>query len=98
MNNSQAEYEVGSTFKNGNSKVMYLYSDNQKHYGVDLLWYTINPRIFEIKNIESRKILETKNLKEINKVLEILIEKNLGGSKLKNVYNRIRKLLYTSVT
>lgn len=98
LNNSQAEYEVGSTFKNGNSKVMYLYSDNQKHYGVDLLWYTINPRIFEIKNIESRKILETKNLKEINKVLEILIEKNLGGSKLKNVYNRIRKLLYTSVT
>lgn len=98
LNNNKNEFAVGSTFQYGNSTVMYLYSNNQKYYGVDLLWYIIKPRIFEIKNIQRRKLIEIKNLKEINKVLEILMENNLRNSELKNVYNRIRTLLYCSIT
>lgn len=98
LNNSKNEFEIGSTFQYGNSTVMYLYSNNQKYYGVDLLWYVIKPRIFEIKNIQKRKLIEVKNLEEINNVLESLLEKNSGNNELKNVYNRIRKLLYYSIT
>ena len=71
------KFEIGSIFEYGNSTVMYLYSKNSRHYGVDLLWYSIKTRIFEIKGIEQRKLIGTKNLEEINKILEFLIEKNI---------------------
>lgn len=91
------EFEIGSTFRYGNSTVMYLYFENEKYYGVDLLWYRIKPRIFEIKEIQKRKLIEIKNLEEINRVLEFLVEKNIGSNKMKRVYQHIRKLLYSSV-
>lgn len=62
---------------------MYLYTNKGKYYGVDLLWYLLKPRIFEIKAIEKRKLLGTKDLGEINKVLEILLEKNVQNKEIK---------------
>lgn len=97
LSDDKNEFEIGSTFKYGNSNVMYLYFDNEKYYGVDLLWYRIKPRIFEIKEIQKRKLIEIKNLEDINKVLEFLVEKNIGSYKIKDVYQHIRKLLYSSV-
>lgn len=91
------EFEIGSVFAYGNSTVMYLYYDNGKYYGVDLLWYLIKPRIFEIKGIKQRKLIETKNLEEINKVLEFLIEKNVQNNKVKKIYKYVRNLLFSSV-
>lgn len=94
---NKGEFEIGSVFEYGNSKVMYLYEDNNKYYGVDLLWYVIKPRIFEIKNIQRRKLLETKNLEEVKKVLEFLMEKNIKNSQIKKIYRYIRNLLFSSV-
>lgn len=57
------KFEIGSVFQYGNSKVMYLYTNKGKYYGVDLLWYLLKPRIFEIKAIEKRKLLGTKGFR-----------------------------------
>ncbi len=91
------KFEIGSIFEYGNSTVMYLYSKNSRHYGVDLLWYSIKTRIFEIKGIEQRKLIGTKNLEEINKILEFLIEKNIQNSEIKKIYQYVRDLLFSSV-
>ena len=90
------KFEIGSVFQYGNSKVMYLYTNKGKYYGVDLLWYLLKPRIFEIKAIEKRKLLGTKDLGEINKVLEILLEKNVQNKEIKKIYKYIRDLLFAS--
>lgn len=91
------KFQIGSVFKYGNSNVMYLYSRANKHYGVDLLWYSIKPRIFEIKEIQRRKLIKTKDLEEINKVLEFLIEKNVQNSEVERLYQYVRNLLFSSV-
>lgn len=91
------KFEIGSVFQYGNSTVMYLYSYDNKHYGVDLLWYTIKTRVFEIKGIQQRKLIGTKKLEEINKILEFLIEKNAQNSEIKKIYQYIRNLLFSSV-
>ncbi len=93
---NESEFEIGSTFQYGKSTVMYLYFDNGKYYGVDLLWHRIRPRIFEIKEIQKRKLLGMKNLDDINKVLEILIEKNIQNHKIEEIYQEVRDLLYSS--
>lgn len=90
------KFEIGSVFQYGNSKVMYLYTNKGKYYGVDLLWYLLKTRIFEIKAIEKRKLLGTKDLGEINKVLEILLEKNVQNKEIKKIYKYIRDLLFAS--
>ena len=91
-------FDIGTVFEYGNSKVMYLYTDNHKYYGIDLLWYLIRPRIFEIKDIEKRQILEIKNIEVINKVIENLLEKDIKNKKkLEEVYEYIRSLLYYSI-
>ena len=97
LSKSRNEFEIGSTFKYGNSTVMYLYNENEKYYGIDLLWYRIKPRVFEIKEIEKRSLIGMKSLKEINKILEFFVEKNMQYSKIKKVYQEIRNLLYSSV-
>ena len=76
---------------------MYLYNENEKYYGIDLLWYRIKPRVFEIKEIEKRSLIGMKSLKEINKILEFFVEKNMQYSKIKKGYQEIRNLLYSSV-
>lgn len=91
------EFEIGSVFQYGNSTVMYLYSHANKYYGVDLLWYSIKTRIFEIKEIQKRKLIGTKDLEEINKILEFLIEKNVQNSEIEKVYQYVRNLLFSSV-
>lgn len=91
------EFQMGSVFKYGNSNVMYLYSHANRHYGVDLLWYSIKPRIFEIKEIQRRKLIETKDLKEMNKILEFLIEKNVQNNEVERLYQYVRNLLFSSV-
>lgn len=75
LSKNRNEFEIGTTFQYGNSTVMYLYSDNEKYYGVDLLWYRIKPRVFEIKEIEKRSLVGMKSLEEINKILEFFVEK-----------------------
>ena len=97
LSKNRNEFEIGTTFQYGNSTVMYLYSDNEKYYGVDLLWYRIKPRVFEIKEIEKRSLVGMKSLEEINKILEFFVEKNMQYSKIKRVYQQIRNLLYSSV-
>ena len=76
---------------------MYLYCKNEKYYGIDLLWYRIKPRVFEIKEIEKRSLVGMKSLEEINKILEFFMEKNMPYSKIEKVYKQIRNLLYSSV-
>ena len=93
----KSRFAIGSVFQHGNSKVMYLYSIGNKYYGVDLLWYSIKPRVFEIRNIQKRKLIETKNLEEMNKILEVLIERNGQDSRLETVYQYVRNLLFSSV-
>lgn len=91
------KFEIGTILKYGNSSVMYLYSDNGKFYGVDLLWYSIKPRIFEIKEIEKRKILGVKNMEEINNILQFLIENHAYNNKVEKIYKYIRSLIFHSV-
>ena len=91
------DFEIGSVFEYGNSKVMYLYSKDNKYYGVDLLWYLIKPRIFEIKRIHRRKLIETKGLEEINKILGFLIERKLNNIDIEKIYQYVRNLLFSSV-
>lgn len=93
----KSKFAIGSVFQYGNSKVMYLYSSGNKHYGVDLLWYSIKPRVFEIKEVQRRKLIETKDLEQMNKILEILMEKNGQDSRLEGVYQYVRNLLFSSV-
>ena len=50
-----------------------------------------------IKEIEKRSLIGMKSLKEINKILEFFVEKNMQYSKIKKVYQEIRNLLYSSV-
>lgn len=76
---------------------MYLYSEKGKYYGVDLLWYQIKPRIFEIKQIQKRKLLGMKNLEEINKILEVLEEKKMQNNKVKKIHQYVRNMLFSSV-
>lgn len=97
LTKNRNEYEIGSTFQYGNSTVMYLYCKNEKYYGIDLLWYRIKPRVFEIKEIEKRSLVGMKSLEEINKILEFFMEKNMPYSKIEKVYKQIRNLLYSSV-
>ena len=97
LSKDRNEFEIGSTFQYGNSTVMYLYSDNEKYYGIDLLWYRIKQRVLEIKEIEKRSLVGMKSLEEINKILEFFVEKNMQYSKIKKVYQQIRNLLYSSV-
>ncbi len=92
----QGEFEIGTVFQYGNSKVMYLYSRDNRYYGVDLLWYTIKPRIFEIKEIQKRKIIGTKHLKELNKILEFLLERNSQTKEINQIYKYVRSLLFSS--
>lgn len=91
------DFEIGTVFKYGRSTIMYVYSDNNKYYGVDLLWYKIKPKVFEIKEPNKRKIVEMKSLEEINNILEFLLEKNINTKKIKKIYQYIRNLLYSSV-
>ena len=65
---------------------MFLYMDNGKYYGIDLLWYRIKPRIFEIKEIQKRKLVEMKKLEDINKVLEFFVENNIQNKKIKKIF------------
>lgn len=90
----QSEFEIGTVFQYGNSKVVYLYSRDNRYYGVDLLWYTIKPRIFEIKEIQKRKIIGTKHLKELNKILEFLLERNSQTKEINQIYKYVRSLLF----
>lgn len=76
---------------------MYLYSEKGKYYGVDLLWHQIKPRIFEIKQIQKRKLLGMKNLEEINKILEVLEEKKMQNKKVKKIHQYVRNMLFSSV-
>ena len=96
LESKEIKFEIGSTFQYGKSTVMYLYFDKGKYYGVDLLWHRIRPRIFEIKEIEKRKLLGIKKLDDINKILEILMEKNMQNHKIEEMYQDIRDLLYSS--
>ena len=41
--------------------------------------------------------METKNLEEMNKILEVLVEKNTQNSRLEKVYQYVRNLLFSSV-
>lgn len=91
------EFEIGSVFQYGNSTVMYLYSQDNKYYGIDLLWYSIKTRIFEIKQIQKRKLIGTKNLEEMNKILEFFMEKNIQNSEIEKVYQYVRNLLFSSI-
>lgn len=91
------KFEIGSVFRYGNSTVMYLYSNANKYYGIDLLWYSIKTRIFEIKEIEKRKLIGIKNLEEINQILEYLIEKNIQNREIQNIYQYVRNLLFSWV-
>ena len=91
------EYQIGTVFKYGKSTVMYLYTENNKFYGVDLLWYKIKPRLFEIKKITKKELLEIKELEEINKILEFLIEKNIQNSNIKKIHEYVREMLYFSM-
>lgn len=95
--NKNQKFEIGSVFQYGKSTVMYLYCKANKYYGVDLLWYIIKPRVFEIKEIQNRKLVGSKDLKEINKILECLTEKSIQNSEIENIYQYVRNLLFSSV-
>ena len=97
LKDNKKGFEIGSTFQYGKSTVMFLYTDNGKYYGIDLLWYRIKPRIFEIKEIQKRKLVEMKKLEDINRILEFFIENNIQNKKIEKIHQHIRKLLYSSV-
>ena len=94
----EMRFDIGTVLKYGNSKIMYLYSENNRHYGIDMLWYAIKPRIFEIKDINKREIIEIKKIDEVNKILECLVEKNVKDrKKFEKINKYVRSLLYYSI-
>ena len=90
------KFEIGAVFQYGNSSVMYLYSRSNKCYGVDLLWYSIKTRVFEIKDIQRRRLVGVKDLGEIKKILEFLIDRNVCNRDIDKVYNYVRDLIFSS--
>lgn len=80
------KYETGTVFQAGKSKIVYLFKNNGRYYGVDALMYQIFPRILEIHNIEEKQIAEIYDVEKYWKIVEFLLLKNI------NPYNKIQEL------
>lgn len=94
-NESIKEIKVGTVFKVGNSKILYLFNKENKYYGVDIIYYIIAPRIIEIKSITKRRILEVKSKEECLKYIEVLLKNdNNSCKKLKKLYKELKVSIY----
>lgn len=90
-NGNITEIKVGTVFKVGKSKILYLFQKDNKYYGIDTIYYIIAPRIIEIKNITKRKILEVKSKEECIKYIEAILKDNNNLYKdLKKVYKEFK--------
>ena len=56
------DFDIGTVFKIGNMKVMYLFKRNDINYGVDLLLYKISPFLVEINQINTLQFHSTNML------------------------------------
>lgn len=88
-------YEVGTVFKVGKSKILYLFKNKNKYYGVDIIYYIIAPKIIQIKDISHREILEIKPRQECLKYIEALLKNNTSLVKeIKDLYEDFRLVMY----
>ena len=90
-NKKEKKCEIGTVFKIDKSKVLYLFEKDGKHYGVDIIYYIIAPRLIEIKDIERKEIVEVKEKKDCLKYIEKLIENNVKVTKdIKKLYKNLK--------
>lgn len=83
-------YELGTVFKAGNTKFMYLFEENGMHFGVDLLMYQFSPKVVQIYNVEQKEIVSIYGMEEKKRVLEFLVLKCAKPyGKIKSLYDEI---------
>ena len=83
--------EIGTVFKINKSKVLYLFEKDGKHYGVDIVYYIIAPKLIEIKNIERKEVVEVKEKKDCLKYIEKLLQNNIKLTKdIKKLYKNLK--------
>ena len=87
----EKKYEIGTVFKINKSKVLYLFEKEGKHYGVDIVYYIIAPKLIEIKNIERKEVVEVKEKKDCLKYIEKLLQNNIKLTKdIKKLYKNLK--------
>lgn len=95
FSNERVHYEVGTVFKVGKSKILYLFKNKNKYYGVDIIYYIIAPKIIQIKDIRHREILEIKPKEQCIKYIEALLKNNTKLVKeVKELYDEFRYAMY----
>ena len=95
FSNETAHYEVGTVFKVGKSKILYLFKKKNKYYGVDIICYIIAPKIIQIKDIRHREILEIKPKEQSVKYIEALLKNNTKLVKeVRDLYDEFRYAMY----
>lgn len=88
-------YESGTIFQIGTNKIVYLFENNEIHYGIELLMYRINPKIKPIDNIEQLQILNILPLDEFIKIVEFLNINNIQPhKKVRKLYEELRQIVY----
>ena len=88
-------YEIGTVFKVGNSKILYLFQKDKKYYGVDIIYYVVFPKILQIKDINNREVIEIKPKEECLVYIEELLKNNTSLVKeIRKLYDEFRVSLY----
>ena len=90
-NKKEKKCEIGTVFKINKSKVLYLFEKDGKHYGVDIVYYIIAPKLIEINNIERKEIVEIKEKKDCLKYIEKLLQNDIKLTKdIKKLYKNLK--------
>lgn len=94
-NTKGRDYVIGSVLKIKNSKIVYLFNEKGRYYGIDIDMYIIKPKILEIRNIEKYKILKTITTTQYIKILEFLVQCKIKQIKMiRKLYKENRQSLF----
>lgn len=95
-NNNKMNYESGTMFQIGKTKMVYLFKANNKYYGVNALMYKIKPRVVPIYNIHKSQILCIVPKEDYLKMVECLYLNNVQPLKeISDLYDDLRNMVYS---
>ncbi len=94
-NTSIQTYESGTVFQFGKRKIVYLFKYKQVYYGIDLLMYSIKPKLIPIFDIEQKAISEVLSLEKLLKIVDFLNSNNIQHLKeINELYVELRTAVY----
>jgi len=86
----RVKYEIGTVFKTGEGKMMYLYEMAGTYYGVNLEAYRIIPNIKEIRDISECQKVEVYDSEKIKDVVRFLYNNiNQPNKRLNCLYSNL---------